>query len=229
MQIGIGLDRLLPQRFEVGQLIGNSVGRVVKGHLDPAIQERQLAQLLLTGILIEVVFRPCIQQLQIDLISLDHVGVALLQLRRIESGEPLGVIQSCGEQSSLLVQKDQVQTDRLGLEQDLLAERRALPVEPGGTLFRQLATLIIERGEIERLRGDELTRESHILLVSPEMRIGDAGIGQVIIEFRLHFLGLERLIVRLQLLVVGLDLPQDLVHRERLRARRQRDRGASQA
>ena len=107
----------------------------------------------------------------------------------------------------------------MGIEQYLTTLTGVLRGEELLANGRQFAALPVNRGELERLRRDQLTLYAHLRTIAVLMRITHRWIGQVILTFRFEQLQLVILAGGLQLAVIRFHLTQYLVHR-RLRLRR---------
>ena len=143
-----------------------------------------------------------IHALHLDLVDFKRTGIALTQPLLKKYQQFVSILPAFLQQKAFLVQSDQVQTEILGPQQDILPQKPVLAVNNFLLQLARTAACHITGRELKSLLDHQFGTGHSGHTVGIERTVFHTRIFQVVLRPHFHFTGLGRILSGLQFLVV---------------------------
>ena len=147
-------------------------------------------------------FRLHLHAFHLDFIHLQGIGISFFQTLFKQLQQGIGIFLPFHEQSLFLIQANQVETQILGLQQNIAAKRLLLTVEHIFLQFSGTVACRIQGREIKSLCHHQFRTGHSIYSFGKERAVLHTGVFQVILRLHFHLGCFRRMKDRLQFLVI---------------------------
>ena len=148
----------------------------------------------------------------LDFIHFQGIGIPLFQAFFEQLQQGIGILHPLGQQLLFLVQPNQVQTQVLGLQQNVATEHLLLTVQHVFLRFSGTGACRIQRGEIKSLRHHQFRTGHAVHIACIKRTVLHAGVFQVIPCLHFHLGRFHAMHTGLKFLVVLLHGLQHLFY-----------------